>query len=151
MSQFIDKATTFIAEKVANVKTPEASLTDMDLKRVSVDSVEYLAKLSVDNPYGHSIPICDIDYTLKSAGSVIASGKIPDPGSLKAKDTTLVEVPVKVPHSLLVTLIKDVGRDWDIDYELLLDLIIDLPLVGNITIPLSRKGEIKLPTLSDVF
>ncbi|GMN45117.1 hypothetical protein TIFTF001_014316 [Ficus carica] len=28
---------------------------------------------------------------------------------------------------------------------------VDLPVVGNITIPLSRKGEIKLPTLSDVF
>ena len=82
---------------------------------------------------------------------MIASGKIPDPGSLKVEDTTALDVPVKVPHNVLVSLIKDVGRDWDIDYELLLDLIIDLPLVGNITIPISRKGEIKLPTLSDVF
>ncbi|GMN45113.1 hypothetical protein TIFTF001_014297 [Ficus carica] len=68
MSQFIDKAKTFLAEKVANVKTPEASVTDVDLKLVSLDSVEYLAKVAVENPYGCSIPICEIDYTLKSAG-----------------------------------------------------------------------------------
>ncbi|PON91155.1 Water stress and hypersensitive response domain containing protein [Trema orientale] len=151
MSQFIEKAKTFLAEKVANVKTPEASVTDVDFKRVSLDSVEYLAKVSVANPYGHPLPICEISYTLKSAGRVIASGKIPDPGSLKAEDTTILDVPVKVPHSLLVSLARDIGADWDIDYELELGLTIDLPIVGDITIPLSRKGEVKLPTLADVF
>lgn len=81
----------------------------------------------------------------------IASGKIPDPGSLKASDTTKLDVPVKVPYSILVSLVKDIGADWDIDYQLDLGLIIDLPVIGNITIPVSSKGEIKLPTLSDLF
>ena len=82
---------------------------------------------------------------------VIASGTIPDPGSLKASDTTLLEVPVKVPHSVLVSLARDIGADWDIDYELELGLTIDLPIIGNFTIPLSSKGEIKLPSISDIF
>ena len=82
---------------------------------------------------------------------MIASGTIPDPGSLKASDTTLLEVPVKVPHSILVSLARDVCADWDIDYELELGLTIDLPVIGNFTIPLSTKGEVKLPTLSDMF
>ncbi|KAJ4843873.1 hypothetical protein Tsubulata_024350 [Turnera subulata] len=151
MAELIDKAKTFLAEKVANVKTPEASVTDLDLGSVHRDSIDYLAKVSVTNPYGVPLPICEIDYTFKSAGRVIASGKIPDPGSIKASDTTMLDVPVKVPHSVLVSLVKDIGSDWDIDYELELGLIIDIPVVGNITIPLSRKGEIKLPTLSDLF
>lgn len=81
----------------------------------------------------------------------IASGKIPDPGSLKAKDTTMVDVPVKVPYSILMSLAKDIGADWDIDYQLDLGLVIDVPVIGNFTIPLSQKGEIKLPTLTDMF
>lgn len=64
---------------------------------------------------------------------------------------TKLEVPVKVPHSVLLSLARDVGRDWDIDYELELGLIIDLPVIGNFTIPLSQKGEIKLPTFSDMW
>ncbi|KAF3441164.1 hypothetical protein FNV43_RR15075 [Rhamnella rubrinervis] len=151
MSQLLDKAKNFMAEKVANMEKPEASVTDVDFKRVGREGVEYLAKVSVSNPYSHSIPICEISYTLKSAGRVIASGTIPDPGSLKGNDTTLLEVPVKVPHSVLVSLARDIGADWDIDYELGLGLTIDLPVVGNFTIPLSTKGEIKLPTLSDMF
>ena len=81
----------------------------------------------------------------------VASGTIPDPGSLKAKDTTMVDVPVKVPYNVLVSLAKDVGADWDIDYQLDLGLVIDLPAIGNFTIPLSHKGEVKLPTLSNMF
>ncbi|XP_004308333.1 PREDICTED: desiccation protectant protein Lea14 homolog [Fragaria vesca subsp. vesca] len=147
----LDKAKNYVAEKIANVPTPEASLIDVDFLKVSFDSADYLAKVNVKNPYSHSIPICEIDYTLKSIGSVIASGRIPDPGSLKASRDTLIDVPVKVPHSIIITLVKDIATDWDIDYELELGLIIDIPIVGNITIPLSRKGEIKLPTLKDVI
>lgn len=82
---------------------------------------------------------------------VIVSGKIPDPGSIKANDSTMLDVPVKVPHSVLVSLVRDIGGDWDIDYTLELGLIIDIPVVGNITIPISYSGEYKLPTLSDLW
>lgn len=81
----------------------------------------------------------------------IASGRIADPGSLKGSDTTLLEVPVKVPHSILMSLARDIAVDWDIDYELELGLIVDLPIIGNFTIPLSTEGQIKLPTFSDIF
>lgn len=151
MAELLDKAKNFLAEKVANIPMPEPTVTDVDLKHVSRECVEYNAKVSVKNPYGHSIPICEIIYSLKSAGREIASGKIPDPGSLKASDATMLDVPVKTPYSILVSLARDIGRDWDIDYQLDIGLVIDLPVIGNITIPVSTKGEIKLPTLSDIF
>lgn len=81
----------------------------------------------------------------------VVTGTVPDPGSLKASGSTMVEVGVKVPHSVMISLAKDIGRDWDIDYELLIRLTIDLPVIGDFSIPLSTKGEIKLPTFSDMF
>nr|ACH87174.1 late embryogenesis abundant protein [Camellia sinensis] len=151
MANLMEKAKNFVSEKVAEMKKPEASVMDVDLKDISRDAVTYNAKISVQNPYSHSVPICQISYTLKSTGRVIASGTMPDPGSLMANDTTILDVALKVAHSVLVTLGKDIGADWDIDYELDLGLTIDLPLIGNFTIPLSSKGEIKLPTLSDLW
>lgn len=71
-----------------------------------------------------------------------------DPGSLKGNDKTILSVPMKVPHNILMTLVKDIGADWDIDYEVEIGLTIDLPVIGNFTIPLNKKGEIKLPSLS---
>jgi hypothetical protein len=82
---------------------------------------------------------------------VVASGTMPDPGWIAASDTTKLEIPVKVPYDFLISLMKDVGRDWDIDYELQVGLTIDLPIIGNFTMPLSTSGEFKLPTLKDMF
>ncbi|VVA89652.1 unnamed protein product [Arabis nemorensis] len=151
MASLLDKAKEFVADKLAGVPKPEGSVTDVDLKDVNRDSVEYLAKVSVTNPYGHSIPICEISFTFHSAGREIAKGKIPDPGSLKAEEMTVLDIPVLVPYSILLNLARDVGVDWDIDYELKISLTVDLPVVGDITIPISSKGEIKLPTFKDIF
>lgn len=63
----------------------------------------------------------------------------------------MLDVEIKVPHSVLVSLVKDIAVDWDIDYELQVNLVVDLPLIGDISIPVSSKGEIKLPSLSDFF
>ncbi|XP_013623404.1 PREDICTED: probable desiccation-related protein LEA14 [Brassica oleracea var. oleracea] len=151
MASLLDKAKDFVADNLAGVPKPEGSVTDVDLKDVNRDSVEYLAKVSVTNPYGHAIPICEINFTIHSGGREIGKGKIPDPGSLKAKDMTVLDVPIVVPYSILFNLARDVGADWDIDYLLEIGLSIDLPVLGDFTIPVTSKGEIKLPTFKDYF
>ncbi|MFS8027253.1 putative Late embryogenesis abundant protein, LEA_2 subgroup [Helianthus anomalus] len=151
MAGLMDKAKEFVAEKVANMEKPEATVKNVDLKGVSTECITYKADVNVSNPYSTSIPICQISYTFKSADRVIAEGTIPDPGSLKAEADTMLDVEVKVPHSVLASLVKDIGADWDIDYELNIILTVDLPIFGNFNIPVNSKGEVKLPTLSTLF
>ncbi|RZC93381.1 hypothetical protein C5167_021670 [Papaver somniferum] len=152
MADLFDKAKHFVTDTIDSFKkVPEATLTDVDVKSVGFTSVTLLAKISVNNPYITPLPMVEVDYTLKSHANVILTGKVPDPGNLKASGITLLEVDVKVPYSILLSVAKDVSTDWDLDYELLLGLIIDLPLIGNITIPLSQKGEFKLPSITDFF
>ncbi|XP_059651330.1 late embryogenesis abundant protein Lea14-A-like [Cornus florida] len=151
MASLLDKAKNFVAEKLGVVAKPEAEVIDVDLKDLSRECITYQAKVSVTNPYSVSIPICQLSYSLKSNGREIASGTMPDPGSLNGNETTMLDVLLEVPHDVLVTLVKDIGADWDIDYELELRLTIDLPVIGDFTIPFSNKGAVKLPTLSDLF
>ncbi|CAH8266127.1 unnamed protein product [Arabidopsis lyrata] len=151
ISSLLDKAKGFFAEKLANIPTPEATVDDVDFKGVTREGVDYHAKVSVKNPYSQSIPICQISYILKSATRTIASGTIPDPGSLVGSGTTVLDVPVKVAYSIAVSLMKDMCMDWDIDYQLDIGLTFDIPVVGDITIPVSTQGEIKLPSLRDFF
>lgn len=151
MAQLMDKAKGFVADKVARVQKPEADLSDLSVQHVGRDGATLGGRLDVRNPYSHSIPICEISYSLMSAGREVASGTMPDPGSLTAGDTTRLDIPVKVPYDFLVSLVKDVGRDWDLDYEMRVGLTVDLPIVGSFTLPLTKSGELKLPTLSSIF
>ncbi|MCL7022297.1 hypothetical protein MKW94_013512 [Papaver nudicaule] len=150
MADLFDKAKNFVADKVGAIKKPEADL-DVDVSKLDLHGVTLMANVSITNPYSHDIPICEVKYTLYSAGKEIVSGTMPDPGDINENDVTLLKIPVKVPYDMLVSIAKDLGRDWDIDYEVKLWLIVDLPVIGNITIPLSKKGEIKLPTVSGMF
>ncbi|KAF5761483.1 putative Late embryogenesis abundant protein, LEA_2 subgroup [Helianthus annuus] len=144
MAGLMDMAKEFVAEKVANMEKPEATVKNVDLKGVSTECITYKADVNVSNPYSTSIPICQISYTFKSADRVIAEGTIPDPGSLKAEADTMLDVGVKVPHSVLASLVKDIGADWDIDYELNIILTVDLPIFGNFNIPVNSKGEVRV-------
>ncbi|KAJ4843869.1 hypothetical protein Tsubulata_024346 [Turnera subulata] len=133
-----------------SVKIPNASITGFDIT-LHRDTLEYKVKISVTNPYTAPLPTGDLPYVVKSAGRVVASGTIPDPGYLKAKDTTVLDVPLKVPYGDMVSLVKDITAIWDIDYEVELGLGIVLPVVGKIIIPLKRNGEIKFPTIRSLF
>ncbi|KAJ4731771.1 hypothetical protein LUZ62_078814 [Rhynchospora pubera] len=151
MASFIDKAKEFVADKIAHVPKPEASVTGVSFKGVTRECLTLHSEVDVNNPYSHRLPICEVTYSLKSGEKVIASGTMPDPGWIAASGLTKLELPMKVPYDFLISIVKDVGRDWDIDYLLEVGLTIDLPVVGQFTIPLSTKGEFKLPTLADFF
>ncbi|GFP95552.1 desiccation protectant protein lea14 homolog [Phtheirospermum japonicum] len=49
--------------------TPEATITDVDLKGFGLSGLTLLAKVSVSNPYSIPIPISEIAFVVKSAGS----------------------------------------------------------------------------------
>ena len=68
MAKLVEKAKKIVEEKVADVKKPEAWVTDMDLADFCSDAITYTAKVAVKNPYSSPIPICQISYSFKSKG-----------------------------------------------------------------------------------
>ncbi|ONM40094.1 putative desiccation-related protein LEA14 [Zea mays] len=143
MAGLMDKAKGFVVEK--------AALDHVSFRSISREGVELHSHVDISNPYSHRIPICEITYTFKSAGKVIASGTMPDPGWIAASGSTKLDLPVKVPYDFIVSLMKDLGGDWDIDYMMEVGLTVDLPAIGAFTIPLTTEGEIKLPTFRDLL
>ncbi|KAK1364296.1 hypothetical protein POM88_039857 [Heracleum sosnowskyi] len=95
--------------------------------------------------------ITHITYVLKSAGRELVSGKSPDPEPLKANHTTELELELKVAFDLMLSLARDVASDWDIDYELVINFVANVPVTGDVTVPISNKGELKLPTFKDLY
>ncbi|KAG8077287.1 hypothetical protein GUJ93_ZPchr0007g5103 [Zizania palustris] len=147
----VDRAKGFVAEKIAQIPKPDATLDRVSFKGVSRECITLHSYVDVANPYSHRIPICELTYTFKSGGKAIASGTMADPGWIAASGATKLELPVKVPYDFIVSLIKDVGGDWDIDYVLEVGITVDLPVVGSFTIPVATEGEMKLPTFRDLL
>ena len=83
--------------------------------------------------------------------SEITSGSVGDTGTVAANDSSSVEVGSDVAYDFLINLMRDIGADWDIDYDFDVGVTLKLPIVHSFTIPLHKKGTFKLPTLSDIL
>ncbi|KAL7590867.1 hypothetical protein Lser_V15G31537 [Lactuca serriola] len=149
MCGVVDIITHLFSNTLASIEKPKVRVVDVDLKGEEDGVYTYLVKLNVSNPYCIPIPLSEIQYALKSCGSLIANGTIPDIGSLKAKGDTILYAEINLPHGALVTLVQDITDDWDIDYELDATLVIDF--ICDINIPITSNGEIKLPSVVDLF
>ena len=80
----------------------------------------------------------------------LVSGTSPNPEPLKANTTTELDFDMKVAFTMLLSLARDIGADWDIDYDLQINVVGNVPAMGDVTIPISNKGQMKLPTLKDL-
>ncbi|KAI5005252.1 hypothetical protein ZWY2020_032495 [Hordeum vulgare] len=117
---------------------PEATLDKVSFKGMNHEAITMHSHVNITKPYSHRIPICDIAFTLKCGVKEVASGMIPDPGWIEdSGEVTKLVVSAKLPYDFLISLIKDLGRDWDIDYKLLVKLPIDLPISGKLHLPQS--------------
>nr|WIW57597.1 late embryogenesis abundant protein LEA27 [Pinus tabuliformis] len=140
--ELVEKAKQLVAEKV---EKPSLNVTHISIKHVGKSSATLDTAVDINNPYCFGLPIYEISYRLRSDGRVIAYGTISDPVTLKANGNTGISFPVTVPYNFPVSIARDIGRDWDIDYQWEIGVVMHVPIVGNFTLPLSKKGTLKLP------
>ena len=55
----------------AEMKKPEARVSHVSLKDVSLEHVTYNAKVSLTNPFSTPVPILEISYALKAANRFV--------------------------------------------------------------------------------
>jgi len=151
MAGLVDKAKEMVADKLAHMEKPTADLTDVGFKDVNRESVGLKSDVLIHNPYDHELPILEITYRLRCGDREITSGSIGDTGNIQANTDTSIEVGSRVAYNFLVNLMRDIGADWDIDYDFDVGVTVKLPIVHKFTIPLHKKGTLKLPTLADIF
>lgn len=71
VASLVGKAKGFVAEKIAQIPKPEASLERVSFKGVGRDCITLHSHVDVSNPYAHRIPICELSYTFKSGGKYV--------------------------------------------------------------------------------
>jgi len=147
----MNKAKEVVADKIAKMEKPTAGLTDVDVSDVSRESVGLMSDVVIHNPYDHDLPILEITYRLRCGDREITSGSVTDADAVGANSDNHIAVGSKVAWSFLMNLLRDIGADWDIDYDFDVGVKVKLPIIHTFNIPLHKKGTIKLPTFSDLF
>ncbi|KAF6143516.1 hypothetical protein GIB67_029685, partial [Kingdonia uniflora] len=96
------------------------------------------------------IPLVDINYLVVSDGRKLVSGLVPDAGILNTHGSETIKIPLKIIYDDIKSTYNDIKEGSVIPYKVLVELIVDLPVVGNLKIPMEKNGEMSMPYKLDL-
>jgi len=155
-SGFMDKVKDFIhdiGEKIEGAigfGKPSADVTGIHIPHIGLHKADIVVDILVKNPNPVPIPLIDIDYLVESDGRKLVSGLIPDNGTIHAHGSETINIPFTLIFDDIKSTYHDIKPGSIIPYRIKVGLIIDVPVIGRITIPLEKRGEIPIPYKPDV-
>ncbi len=132
-------------------QTPTASITGMNVKDASLTDVTMVFDVKVDNPYMVAIPLGNLDYALASRGQQFLDGKAALQGTIPARNSKTLPVPVTVNFTKLFGVVKGARPGASIPYKADMGLSLDVPMAGNKRVPMSKEGTLDIPSKSSAL
>ncbi|RWW63821.1 hypothetical protein BHE74_00028988 [Ensete ventricosum] len=153
---FFDKVKGFIEdvgekiEEAIGFGKPTADVAAVHLPCINLEKAEIVVDVLITNPNPIPIPLIDINYLIESDGRKLVSGLIPDAGTIHAHGSENVKIPVTLIYDDIKSTYHDIKPGSIIPYRVKVDLIVDVPIFGRITLPLEKTGEIPVPYKPDI-
>jgi LEA14-like dessication related protein len=137
-------------EKYAEVIKPTAKLTDTRLTNIDFEKAELVFDLAVDNQNPVAINLAGLNYDLKIENQSLISGVAARGLEIKPASITTVQIPVTLKFDDLKKLPGEVWQKDRFGYQLDSEFVVDLPVIGNYAIPVSKQGELPVPKLPEI-
>lgn len=153
---FIEKVKDFIhdiGEKIEGAigfGKPTADVTGIHIPSINLEKADIIVDVLIKNPNPVPIPLVDINYLIESDGRKLVSGLIPDAGTIHAHGEETVKIPVTLVYDDIKSTYHDIKPGSIIPYRIKVDLIVDVPVFGRLTLPLEKTGEIPIPYKPDI-
>jgi LEA14-like dessication related protein len=122
---------------------PKVSLNDVQLTGVSLAGADLVFRFQVNNPNSRGMVLDGIGYKLRLNGKPMLEGRHDEHIELAAGPSA-VELPMTVSYSDLLRIIRGLASSAKPVYDLDADFRFAVPVLGDVTVPLTRRGEIPL-------
>lgn len=129
---------------------PDADVKGLHIIHLSTEVADIVVDVLITNPNPVPIPLVDIEYLIETNGEKLVSGLIKDAGTIHAHGSELINIPVKIDFKEITETFDELNPGQIVKYKLRVTLIIDIPVIGRISIPLEKDGEIPIPQKPDV-
>jgi LEA14-like dessication related protein len=136
--------------KHAETMKPTARLTGTRLANINFEQADLVFDLAVDNRNPVPINLAGLNYDLKIEDHSLISGVAAKGLEIKPASTSTVQLPLTLKFDDLRKLPGDLWQQDRFAYQLDTKIVVDLPIIGNYAIPLSKSGELPVPKLPKI-
>lgn len=132
-----------------NSLKPKAELTGVHFDEFTGSALGLTFDVEVKNPYPVGVPVTRLAYSLTSGEKEFVKGVSEPNAVIPAGSKINVPLPVKVDYRQMWGALKGIRPGSVIPYQAELVLSMNTQTFKTIDVPLKKKGEIKLPTVSE--
>ena len=133
--------------KHAETIKPTARLTGTHLANINFEQADLVFDLAVENQNPVAINLAGLNYDLKIENQSLISGVTAQGLEIKPASTSTVQLPVTLRFEDLTKLPGELWQKDRFAYQLDTKIVVDLPIIGNYAIPLSKSGELPVPKM----
>lgn len=132
------------------VDKPGFNVIGANVSDLSLQDVQLLFDVNVNNPYDVPLPLSDVHYRLSSGGKQIATGRAPLSGYVPAQGNKTVQVPVDLVFDDLAKAVRGVKPGSVVPYNASLMFTADPTGYTPLKQEVSRAGELPVPAVPEV-
>jgi len=136
--------------KHAETIKPTAKLTDTRLENINFEQADLVFDLAVENQNPIAINLAGLNYDLKIENQSLISGVTAQGLEIKPASTSTVQLPVTLKFDDLKKLPGELWQKDSFAYQLDTKIVVDLPIIGNYAIPVTKRGELPVPKLPEI-
>jgi LEA14-like dessication related protein len=138
-------------KETLNVKKPTASVKNVNVTGMTLDSISLLVDMDVNNPNAFSLATTGFDLDLQVEKKSLATLNQTDSKlSLPAKGTASTSVPVTLKFVDILKTISEVKDKQSFNYAIDAGFKFTLPVLGDVRIPLSYSASLPIPALPKI-
>lgn len=136
---------------LARVVQPNVDVTDVKVLGTTLTGADLLFQFRVDNPNAVALVLDEIGYRLRLNGEPLLNGRSAQQTRIAASGRSVVELPMTINYEDVYRVIRSLSGRQRPDYNLDADFQFNVPVLGAVTVPVSKRGEIPLERLRDAL
>jgi LEA14-like dessication related protein len=138
------------AGEALNLREPTAKIESVRLNALDFDGVNLAFDVRVDNPNPVGITLGGLDYDLKVMGSSFIKGNQQLGAKVAANGSSVIEAPLRLEFDQLVKTYRQLETKEEAEYLAELGVGIQVPVLGQIRVPVKHSGVFPIPKWPDV-
>ncbi len=137
--------------QLSKIQKPSVQVTQVRFAGLNFDGIDLVFDIEVKNPNSLGINLSEFDYDLKINGNKFLSGSNPKGLRIAANGYELINFPVSLKFKEIYNTFSGIQKEDSSQYEINLGFAFNLPIIGDVRVPLTHSGNfpnIKLPTVN---
>ena len=128
-------------------REPDVDVVGAELTRTGLSGADVLFEFEVDNPNGMALVLDGLNYRLRLNDEPLLNGRQDKRTEIAAKSESRVSLPVSIQYDDILRVLETLDDNERPSYELQADFQFAVPIVGTVTVPVTKKGQLSLDRL----